>query len=202
MISLEEPYEVAYDCDDVLWPYVLRVAEHVGIDINTWTEFLIPNNAHWPAESQKRANEIMLDPQLFREIKFDRGIKDILRPQEFGVRVKINSDSISEEIIELKKEQLYAAIPRLKPENLRMNLITLNQAKGKTLGANTLIFADDSPFNIAASTAEINVMRAWPWNVSPNARRMVAKQRCVKWFDSLEEINCFVYYQVKKFLGA
>jgi len=194
--------ENVMDCDDILWPYVLRIAEKLGIDITTWTEFYAPRNRHWPPELVDRVNELLLDPALYRNIQFDKGIKDILRTEELGVTVKINSNSPTQEILEIKKEQLYAAIPKLKPENLQLNLVGLNVPSEKPMSDNTLIFTDDNPYHILSSRAKINVVRNWPWNTSERARRMLASRRRVVHLPDLESINRFMFYRTKVYLQS
>jgi len=194
--------ENVFDCDDILWPYVARLAARLGINLESWTEFYAPNNRHWPPELVERVNDLLLDPTLYRNIQFDKGIKEILRPEELGVRMKINSNCPSQEIIELKKEQLYTAIPKLKPENLQFNLIELNVPGAKPMSEKTLIFVDDNPYHIAKSKAKINVTRNWPWNTSESAQNMLNSKRRVVRFSNLEGINSFVFYRTKLYLQS
>lgn len=201
-MDLEAGFDITMDYDDIFWPFVGRVAQRLGIDLASWTEFYAPMNQHWPAGLLERANELLADPEIYRDIVFDPGIKDILRPQELGARILINSNSPSKEIIELKKEQLMAAVPGLKPENLRFNLIKLNTVSEKTLSPQTLIFVDDNPYHVLASTAPITIMRQWPWNMSASAKRLLAKKQRVVRLDSLDKINKFIYHRAKILLRS
>lgn len=196
----EMPVDIVLDCDDILWPFVGRIVQELGVDVSIWTEFYATRNSHWSPELIARANELLMDSDVYRDIQFDTGIKDILRPEELGARVLINSNSPSAEVNELKTEQLLAAVPGLKPENLQFNIIEVNSVSNKTLGPQTLIFIDDNPYHIAASTAPINVMRRWPWNTSNSAKQVLASKRRVIMFDSLSDINRFIYYRTKIFL--
>lgn len=192
--------EIVYDYDDILWPCVERITRRLGIDIKIWTDFYASNNQHWPERLIDRANEIMQDPSLFREIEFDDGIEDILLPEELGVSVKINSHSLSLEISELKKEALLNALPKFKPENLQFNQIILNQHTDKQVSANTLVFVDDNPYHILDSVARTNIMRLWPWNTSSAAKQLLRNKRGVHILPDLKTITRYVYLRTKIFL--
>lgn len=203
MLKIEDrPIEIVLDCDDILWPMVERLTKRLGIELEYWTNFYLSDNLHLSPEVSAKAKELLAGAELFRDIKFDKGIKDILRPQELGAKVIINSHSTSREALELKKEQLFAAVPKLKPEQLDFMLIEVNTFSKKKLNPQTFILSDDNPLQIANSTAALNVMRKWPWNKSNSAKAILQGKRRVVSLPNLEAINRYVYYRTKALLRS
>ncbi len=193
---------IAYDADDVLWPLLHTVACRLGLEpdrcMNT---FSIRENKLLSTEEQEKIIAAFADSEVFRGIEFFPGTADILRPTELGAKVVINSNAFTEEIAQLKHDQLLAAIPGLRDEDIHMNVIGGHAcAKQKKFDPQTAIVVDDSPFNIAMSPALINVMPQWMiWSRSPDAvQRMLGKR--VAWRRNLIEINKYVYAWTKVLL--
>lgn len=185
---------VVYDADDVLWPLIHVVARRLRIDIKRASAiFSIRDNPKLSTKEQQAIISAFADPSYFQNIEFYPGTAEILRPRELGAKVSINSNSFNQQIADLKREQLLAAIPGLQPEDLRMNIIDYGGTHHKKFAPDTTILVDDSPHNIALSPAIVNYMPMtvrWAW--SPTALDMVA-QKPVIWKPDLIAINQHVY---------
>ena len=191
--------EIVYDVDDVLWPYVVALAKAGGIALEEWKDYYASNNS-WPAKTLELVNQALLDEGIFQNIEFFPGVSDILRPEkELGVKVKINSNCLTQKIANLKYIQLKTAIPGLKDEAMTFNFNTLNVVCDKKLSPNTFIFVDDNPYHLIKSTAAVNIMPKWPWNTSNKARELLAQTNYIQ-LDSLSEINQFIFDRVKQYL--
>lgn len=193
-------FYVIYDMDDILHPYAEAIAQNCGVELSTWQHFYAPDNG-WPDDVVARVNQEFYNPKYFRDIKFFPGIKDILRPhQELGINVGINTNGITDEIEALKREVLMAAVPKLTDEMIVVNRNLLNQVCDKTLPPRTLIYVEDNPHHVIKSTAELNLIRTWPWNTSEAARQILKPVRRYVYQDDLQEINSFIYWHIKRYL--
>lgn len=197
----EQPL-VVYDIDDVTWLLEKAIADDLGIDLDRFlSTFSVRDNAALTSEEREKIIAAFGNAKYFENIQFMPGVENVLAPEELGAKVMFNSNAFSERIGELKKEQILAAVPGLKPEQVQINIISYGTTHKKELNPATTILVDDSPFNIALSPALINVMPAWmPWSYSSEAlTQMVDKP--VAWRDTLDEINDFVYQTVAKLLA-
>lgn len=190
---------VVYDMDDILFPYTIPlVAQRCGIEPETWQHFYVPDN-DWSDEVKAQANLQFHNTDNFKNIQFFPGAEEIMRPYfDFGVPVMINSNAISAEVEDLKREQLLAAIPGLTQDMITINHNILNKFCDKKLPQNTWFFVDDSPYHITRSTARINLLLRWPWNTTSAAQAMMQNVRYMH-MDSLQKINQFIYYRIKKY---
>lgn len=194
--------EIVYDVDDVLWSYVGVLSRAGGVDIEMWEDYYAPNNP-WSKESIARVNQALSDEEIYRNMVFFDGVADILRPEkELGVKVKFNSNCITQKVADLKRTQLKSVIPGLQDEAMTFNFNTINVVCDKKLSANTFIFVDDNPYHIVKSSAPVNIMPSWPWNTSDRACRMLAKMDNYIRIDNLRAINQFVYDRVKRYLDT
>lgn len=189
----EQPV-IVYDVDDILWPLIHYVAKRGGIDPARSTAiYSIYDNPQLTRAEQDYLVASFAEASVFENIPFYPGTAEILRPQELGAIVKINSNSFSERIAELKTMQLLAAIPGLKPEQIQMNIIDHSNAHRKPLDPTTTVLIDDSPKNVRLSPALINVMpRNITWSYCADAVQTVCGKRVV-WKPNLLQINQFVY---------
>ncbi len=194
---------VVYDVDDILWGLMFRVAKRANLDIKRCMAiFRIRDNQLLTRREQDYIIDAFADASVFENIEFFPGAEDILRPRELGAVVKINSNSFSERIAELKVQQLLAAIPGLTPDDIQMNIIDPSNAYRKPLDPRTTIFVDDSPYNVANSPAIINVMPTFmTWSHCPSAVVEMAGKYVI-YRPSLVEINRFVYRAVEHLAKA
>lgn len=188
--------------DDTLHPYVPRIAEKCGVDIQTWRHFYVPDN-DWPDEVKYRLNQEFLNPAYFRDIKYFEGIEDLLRPHtELGVSIGINTNALTEEITANKYDSLLGTIPGLTEEMITVNHNQLNKVCDKELPPGTYIFVDDSPYHIVKSTAKLNLLPNWPWNTSDPARAMLRPVPRYVYLRDLNDINSFIYWHLKCYLSS
>lgn len=193
---------IAYDYDDVLYPFFMRVVRKMGWNYGDVKDFHLDSNPALPRWEVEQAVKYMYSDETFREIDFFPGVEDILRPQlEFGVRVIINTNSVSEKAHQMKFEQLQAKVPELTWENYHGGIVTHDTSRQKLTYPGTQIFVDDSPYNIAMSTASLNIMRQMPWNMTPKAQEQVQDKNPL-WFMTLREIVNFNYETVKRLHAA
>lgn len=186
-----EKLKVVYDCDDVLWDLNTHVAVLKGVDPNCLVNFaMLENEALTMAERQAMLAGFR-DAESFVDIEFYEGASEILRAEELGATVMINSNAYNAAIAELKRKQLLELLPALTSEKLRINVIDPDGACHKEIERDLFIFVDDSPFNIALSEAKINIMPTRLWNVTPAAKEIVRGKNVV-WIDDLVKINQFV----------
>lgn len=185
---------IVYDIDDVLWPLIHHIARRGGIDpARSSAIFSVYDNQLLSSSEQEYIIQSFADATVFEKMSFYPGAADILRPQELGTIVRINSNSFSERIAELKTEQLLALVPGLKPEQIQMNIVNHSSAHKKPLTSDTTILIDDSPKNIHLSPALVNVMpKNLAWSYCPDAIQTVAGKRVV-WKPNLQKINEYVY---------
>ncbi len=199
----QEEVLAVYDADDILWMLMWRVAQELKLDWETATAvFSIRDNRRLTPYQQDAIIEAFGNPKMFENIEFLPGTSEIMRPCELGAKVMINSNSFNERIGELKCMQLLAAIPRLRPEDIQMNIISHSEAKKKPLDPRTTIFVDDSPHNVAKSPALINVMPKYmPWSWCPQAILEINGKPTV-WRKDLIAINELVYDLTKYLMGG
>ena len=191
--------EIVYDVDDVLWSYVGALSRAGGVTLEMWEDYYAPNNP-WPEETISLVNQALADEEVYRDIEFFPGVADILRPEkELGVKVRINSNCITQKVANLKRVQLKAAIPDLHDDAMTFNFNTINVVCDKKLSPNTFIFVDDNPYHIIKSSAPINIVPKWPWNTSERACRMLAQANYTQ-LDDLTKINQFIFDRIKQYL--
>lgn len=191
--------EIVYDVDDVLWSYVGALSRAGGVTLEMWEDYYAPNNP-WPEETISLVNQALADEEVYRDIEFFPGVADILRPEkELGVKVRINSNCITQKVADLKRVQLKAAIPDLQDDAMTFNFNTINVVCDKKLSPNTFIFVDDNPYHIIKSSAPINIVPKWPWNTSERACRMLAQANYTQ-LDDLTKINQFIFDRIKQYL--
>lgn len=196
------PY-IIYDIDDVLWDLIGYVAQcyHIPIE-RAAAVFNIRDNPQLNPDEQEAIIAAFSDPHMFENIQFVPGVADILRPRELGARVGINSNCFNERIAELKRDQLLAAIPDLRPEDLQLNIIHYGETHHKKFAPNMTILVDDSPHNVALSPALLNVMPMsvrWAW--SADALQRVSGKPVV-WQTDLIAVNQYVYDTVATIMDA
>lgn len=192
-LQQEQPV-IVFDVDDVLWPLIHRVAKRGGLNPAKCTAiFKIRDNHLLTKAEQDYIIESFADAKVFENIPFYPGVANILRPQELGAIVRINSNSFSEEIAALKTEQLLAAVPGLKLEQIQMNITDHDGAHRKPLAPETTILVEDSPSNVRLSPALLNVMPSnLAWTHCANAVQTMAGKR-VAWRPNLLQINALLY---------
>lgn len=191
--------KIVYDIDDTLWGLNKKICEKLNIDENKITKFEIHGIDELTKAEQDSIIYEYTNSDNFRNICWYKGIYDILAPEKLGAQIYIKSNSTSKEIAELKYIQIKQLI-NIDDSRLQLHIITVGECKKKELDSDMEIFIDDSPYNIANSTAKVNIILNHPWNTSMDALEIMAGKNVIR-FDTLEEINDFVYNYVKEKCG-
>lgn len=203
--SYGKPPLVVYDVDDILWPLMERVTKRLGIDYERATYlFSIHDNPKLTPAERRAILESFANPAIFEDIEFYPGIEDILKVEQLGARVMINSNAFNADIAHLKTEQLLAKVPGLTPENIQMNIIHIADNHKKRMNPDTVIFIDDSEHNIMLSPAVVNVMPVNRplWCTNHEAiQRLSAARKTIRWCTDLYDINRFVEITVAYLLS-
>lgn len=186
--------KIVYDYDDVLWGLNLRAYDRLKIPFENSVDFSVFDNPHLTPSQREALIATYQTADTFTNIDFFPSIEDILRVEELGATVYINSNCYNQTVLELKRQQLQQVLPQLNPAHIQFNLIGKN-ANRKVIDADTDIFVDDSPYNIATSHAKINIMPVYPWNTTTRAKQLVKAQSTV-WCQNLQEITQYIYQTV------
>jgi len=195
---------VTYDCDEILWKLMRRLAPEIGLKFEDVTAvFAVSENYRLTAEQKQVVLSALADTKYFRDIMFEPGTADILKVCDLGAEVVINSNAFTEEIAETKYYQLLAAIPGLKPDQIKMNIVCAGEsAQRKIVDSRTTIFADDSPYNVAMSPALLSIIpRDLPWSICPRAIEVMRGKR-VFCAENLVHINRLIYQTVDALRSA
>lgn len=187
------PVKVFYDVDDILHNLTERTAAHVGVDMNLWVDYHIQESLYYTPEQISHIVRTFEEPNIFQEMQFYPGTEAILAPRQLGAYVGLNTNSFTQAVADTKMPQLLARVPHLCESDVINNICGATGALRKELDPQTFIFVDDSPYNIAKSPAQVNVMMKKPYNVTPHAYEVMQGKRVFQ-FDTLTEINNFVYY--------
>ncbi len=193
---------IVYDYDDLLWPLMKRVCARLGINHRRATQvFRIYDNHLLTRAEQEAIIAAFAEPSFFQDIQFYPGIEDITRVVELGAKLEINSNSFNQPIADLKTEQLLAAVPNLRPEQIRMNIINHSTSDRKPLQPQTTIFYDDGPHNILLSEAILNgVPSKMLWSNHPSVVAQYRQQhKYVRSCHDLQEMTQLAY-DVTEFL--
>lgn len=187
--------KIVYDIDDTLWGLNKKVCEKLNIDENKIIKFEIRGIGELTEKQQDAIIKEYGNADNFKDIDWYEGVLDILKPEALGAEIHIKSNSVSKEIAKLKYTQLKSLI-NISDDRLQLHIITAKDCKKKKLDGDMDIFIDDSPYNIANSTAKINIVLNHPWNMGKDAEEIMKGKKIIR-FDTLEDINQFVYEYVR-----
>lgn len=172
-----QPKKVKFDLDDVGWLLVRRVSERTGIPYEMLDEFHTMENERLTLEQRETVVACYKDPEIFRDIEFLRGFNELMELEKHGALVGINSNSLSHGVIDVKRPQVMAQLPTMPEERMFFGLVNEHTTIRKDFGDDVYIVVDDSPYNIAKSTAEHCIMPRRPWNQTAKAKQMVAHKQ-------------------------
>lgn len=209
--------EIIFDVDDVLWPLVDRVFAKLNIPLEKETDFNFQANPVFTDQEKANIMDGFCNPETFNQMNFYPGLQELLRPEELGAKVFINSNSYNEAIAERKRQQLLHQLPNFPESRLTLNVIS-GHANKKRIRPHAFIFVDDSPYNIALSDALINILPIKPWNDTDAARQQMSEsggmivepvleklqeivqkpnQKYIIYGKNLAEINQIIYQIIK-----
>lgn len=176
--------KIVFDVDDILWGLNKIATDKANIDYNKIVVYSAKENYLLTEDERRRLLEVYSDPDTFRYINWYDGVEDIIRLEQKGAEVYINSNSFNIEISELKRKQLKSILD-LPDDRLILNVLT--DCKKKEIGDGVWCFVDDSPHNIASSTAVYNIAVKTPWNTSKHALDVIGDKDVII-LDTLKDV--------------
>ena len=176
--------KIVFDVDDILWGLNKIATDKANIDYNKIVVYSAKENYLLTEDERRRLLEVYSDPDTFRYINWYDGVEDIIRLEQKGAEVYINSNSFNIEISELKRKQLKSILD-LPDDRLILNVLT--DCKKKEIGDGVWCFVDDSPHNIASSTAVYNIAVKTPWNTSEHALDIIGDKDVII-LDTLKDV--------------
>lgn len=184
--------KIVFDVDDILWGLNKIATDKANIDYNKIVVYSAKENYLLTEDERKRLLEVYSDPDTFRYINWYDGVEDIIKLQQKGAEVYINSNSFNIEISELKRKQLKSILD-LPDDRLILNVLT--DCKKKEIGDGVWCFVDDSPHNIASSTAVYNIAVKTPWNTSKHALDIIGDKDVII-LDTLKDVINHINYML------
>ena len=178
--------KIVFDVDDTLWGLNANISKKLHIPSEKLTIFSAMDNQNLTMTERKALLNAYADAKSFENIEWYDGIERILQLEKYGVEIHINSNSATNEIIKLKREQLQQVLT-LYDDRLHFNLISMKKATKKELDNDTFILIDDSPHNIALSNAKYNIMPMHPWNTSAEGKKSLCGKTPL-YYDNLNKI--------------
>lgn len=190
--------QIYYDVDDILHGLTERAARLAGVEFEQWTSYRLADIPAFTPEQVQKIIQVFEEPEVFYNMEFYAGAEDILRPRQLGAHVGINTNSFTQVVANTKIPQLLARVRHLQRADIISNICGVAGALKKPLDPRTLILVDDSPYNVANSPAQVNVMLRKPYNTTPEAYATMSGKRVFQ-FDTLLEANQFVYYVTARY---
>ncbi len=188
--------KVIFDVDDILWGLNQKVADILCYDVNRITNFSIRKCTQVDEETQSKIIALYQNVNVFKNMKFYEGVEDLLMLEEVGLDVSICSNCMTKEIGIEKTEQLLRKIRNLREEQIQMNIISEKTHHQKEMKKNVWTLVDDSPYNIAASDAVIDIMLPHPWNQSPEGKEIYKDKNPII-IPTFKEALEFIYNEAK-----
>lgn len=186
---------VKVDCDDVMWDLCKKVTQLLRLNFDHWTDFKVRDIPKYTDEEKDLIFEAFQDVETFKQLRFYPGVDKISRIRDVDGIPVIKSSSLSENVIEYKEWILTKEIPGITKANLELNLVAPGSTVHKQYEADVLIAADDNPYNIANSLAQINMMPVWqPWSHTKKAIQTVAEKNVI-WMPSFSTMMDYAYQQ-------
>ena len=160
--------KVVFDLDDTLWALNKRACEMANVDYNKIDTFKLTENKLLTDEEKSRMLKIYNSIDLWKNIKWEDGVTDLMSLKQFGAKVYINSNCLNQEVADFKRSFLHKELG-IPDDQIILNIMT--DVKVKPLDNDMYIFIDDSPYNINNSKAKYNIIPNRPWNKSVEGYR-------------------------------
>ena len=142
---------VVYDVDDVLNNLVSHIISKLGLPEPS--RYAVRECTEYIKEQQDTIIAMFSDPDVFREISFVDGAKDICDIERSGMaRVWINSCNANEKVGEVKRQALIEHIPNLSPNRIHFQY---GDGLKKTPLPMTDIIVEDSFKNLLAYPKDV-----------------------------------------------
>lgn len=196
--DLEWPQLVVFDVDSTLWDFGAAVERATGIDRAIfYASYNFRENPHLDQRQIANLIRIFEDPEFFSQMTLYSDAPDIMRIEELGVKIAIDSNCMNSEVAKVKRALLPRQIPGLDPKLIFLHDLAGGHDQPKNLHSRALILVEDSPYNVAKSTALFNIFKKIPWNQSEEAKKLTQLKPVVS-FDTIGEITDYIYDSLKK----
>lgn len=167
MLAAHKTKLIIFDMDDVLWDLNEYAASLVGVPYEKFTMWSVYKNPNFTETERKKILNAYTNPNLYQNIRFKTSMVKLINRihnERPDCTVLISSNCVSEEIRDMKKEQLLRVLD-IPEENIHLHLIDMEtQSEQKEFPDNVFLLVDDSPCNIAISNALHKIMPAKPYN--------------------------------------
>lgn len=177
--------EVVFDIDDTAWALNKRVCDKLGININSLQCFSISKNDSISDKQKDAVMKMYASGETFNNIDWYDGFTTIFDLEQYNCRVSINSNCISQEVKDVKHHEI---VDKLRFNDDRVILNVVGDPKNKHIGKDIFILVDDSPFNLAKSSAKYRIALRAPWNTSENAKEILG---------DIDIIYCDTFNEIK-----
>lgn len=176
---------VVFDIDDTLWPLTDRVTDVLNLPRGILTEYYAKNNTHLPDSMIDNVLKCYANPEIFTNINWFDGVERI---NEMNADKYVCSNCLSEAVIRQKRIEIPEKLI-ITDSKILLHLINDTGAKDKELPDNMFILFDDSPYNVAKSTAQHNIVVRRAHNVTHRAYQIMHKNgfKNVYMVDTLNE---------------
>lgn len=183
--------KTVFDMDDVLWDMNGRVCTRLGIDESKVVTFKVYENPYLSDAEKELLKSGYGNVDMFRDIVWYKGIEKMKILMDMGMDCSVNSNCCGQDIYEVKEPQLNEQL-QLPDGHITLNVIGIDtHNKKKDIGEDVDFFVDDSPYNVLASKAKLNIMPIKYWNYNEPAREIV-KDKNVIYLPTLDDIMDFL----------
>lgn len=167
---------VIFDIDDTAWGLNNKICSMFDIDINSIESFYIKNNSKLSEYQKEQLLSKYSDPEIFKNIEWYDGFTEIFDLEQLDCEVLINSNCNSQDI---KNAKHYELVDKLGFDDDKVILNVIDDPKNKTMHSDAFILVDDSPFNLAKSTAIYNIALRKPWNTSEQGAETIGYKKVI-----------------------
>lgn len=189
--------KIIFDMDDVLWDLNAACIRGTNICLDNIITYNPKDNPILCEADKLILRNAYESPKSFMNIRFHEGLSELVRLEQLGGEIYINSNSLSKEIADLKKQQLMHALA-ISESRLIFNVISSDSTEiPKKLPEDVFCLVDDSPYNIAKSTAKHNIMIRKPWNTSEFGQKIIGYKDVI-YCNSLQECNQIIEELLRK----
>lgn len=167
--------KLVFDIDDTCRPLGRVAAELSGIPYEKIVEFQALKNPALNEDERLRFNEVLHDYKTYEQVEFYPGFERLAELQRYGAEVYFRSNGFSQEINDLKREQILAKLPDFPLDHMQFFTIDDNTTTHKVIGDDTFIAFEDNPYVVEKSLARFNVVPEMPWNITKEAKLMMGR---------------------------
>lgn len=167
---------VIFDIDDTAWGLNNKICDMLDININNIESFYIKNNSKLSEYQKEQLLSKYSDPEIFKDIDWYDGFTEIFELEQLGCEVLINSNCNSQDV---KNAKHYELVDKLGFNDDKIILNVINDPKHKHMHSDVFILVDDSPFNLAKSTAVYNIALRTPWNTSEQGAETIGDKKVI-----------------------